>query len=91
MSPADWTHAALSQQQANALADRTTAATHVPRARLGVHGPLSGSMLLHGKLTDLLVGPVLVLPDYLRSVLKTLGNQSFVKRATARLSSVRLS
>lgn len=26
MSPADWTHAALSQQQANALADRTTAA-----------------------------------------------------------------
>lgn len=26
MSPADWTHVALSQQQANALADRTTAA-----------------------------------------------------------------
>lgn len=26
MSPADWTHAALRQQQANALADRTTAA-----------------------------------------------------------------
>lgn len=66
-------------------------ATHVARARLGVHGPLSGCKLLHGKLADLVVGPVLVLPDYLRPVLKTRGNQSSVKRATAWLSSVRLS
>lgn len=74
-------HAALTEQQASVeprSPERGNLTAHTRRAKLGVPRPLPACMLLRGKLPDFLVVPVLVLPDDLRPMLETIGNQSFV-------------